>query len=36
MSVHFIRTPLQINMEPQNHWVVEETGLPQVNYLALC
>ena len=24
-------TLLQMNMEPQNHWVVEENGLPQVN-----
>ena len=29
-------TPLQINMDPQNHWVVEENGLLQIISQVLC
>ena len=29
-------TPLKINMEPENHWVVEENRLPQVHFQVPC
>lgn len=29
-------TPLRINMEPQNHWVVEENCLPPINSQVPC
>ena len=33
---HMVVTPLQINMEPPNYWVVEESSLPRVNSQVLC
>ena len=29
-------TPGKINMEPDNHWVVEENSLPKVNFQVPC
>ena len=29
-------TPRKINIEPENHWVVEESSLPKVHFQVPC